>query len=254
MNIRITTIVTAILAGLAMTTQAKLDETRAEIIKRFSENALTENSEAALTFIGKNKATILFKNGRSVIEVYDVKSKFAKADADDIVHIVIDRHYAWDKLDAKSWQSKDGQFMVRLLEPDPNYTWSIAVGYASQLRNINSTPAPQYAQPRREPVTAGRTPEDCAIIAAQAFSKLKPVTAWCQIIDLQFTNETGGHGHAIVAYKYQTQGNVMLYDADGTLEIQTSATDTGSIMLAFQTRLDAMGASDKIKSMRFITQ
>jgi hypothetical protein len=87
-------------------------------------------------------------------------------------------------------------------------------------------------------VEDGRPPNDCTIIAAQAYAKLKPATYWCQVIGVVLTAAGDKPlSHAMVFYKYQTDGNVFVYDERGGIELDTTAQDLDAIAVALQAKL-----------------
>ena len=149
-------------------------------------------------------------------------------------------HWRWSQIDDLRTRSHDGVYELVLVPGYNEFRWGIAVGYTAGVdtfaKGLNEalgrneqqlalTPPPSY-QPAPTPhyyVNTSRTPNDCAIVAAQAYAKLKPNTYWCQIMDVHVETTTKVVDHAMVFYKYQPDGPAFVYDACGTLELNTSS-------------------------------
>jgi hypothetical protein len=147
------------------------------------------------------------------------------------------------------WRSADGIYEIQLGDPMRGYKWSIIVGLTEIVEDALAHESPQ---PTAGPlVESGRTPEDCAIIAAQAYAKLKPVTYWCEIGHVGFTKpKSKPSGHAMVFYKYHANGHVFAYDERGAKELTTTAQDPEAIAVALQ----AVLADKNVRVvMKFVT-
>jgi hypothetical protein len=144
-------------------------------------------------------------------------------------------------------QSSTGGYEVALQnDPGEGFKWVITVGRAGIVAAVTSPerlprPAASLA-PRQQPsyyVDPSRTPNDCAIIAAQAYAKLKPSTYWCEVIGVHFQiNGTDWpQDHAMVFFKYQADGTVWVYDERGSKEIPTTSTTLADLKLAMESQL-----------------
>jgi hypothetical protein len=129
-------------------------------------------------------------------------------------------------------------------------TWAVTVTNNKQPR---VAPAPQPApapEVNFEPIDSTRPPADCAIVAAQAYARLKPVTYWCQIVGVDWIWPTGkSSGHAMVFYKYQADGNVFVYDENGALELDTTGQDLAALKVALQTKT----SHRSVQALRYLT-
>jgi hypothetical protein len=239
-------IIMTVLFVSAMSAQAKLGETKAQIIKRFGADALISREDKAvysqMEFGRKNYVRVIFNRyGRSDFEIYMLKTPYSASDANEIVSTVLGGvHWRWSQIDDRRTRSHDGVYELVLVPGYNEYRWGIAVGYTAGVdafaqgvdealdkneEQLASTPAPSY-QPASTPryyVNPSRTPNDCAIVAAQAYAKLKPNTYWCQIMSVHVETTTEVVNHAMVFYKYQANGHVLVYDARGTLELNTTS-------------------------------
>ena len=92
------------------------------------------------------------------------------------------------------------------------------------------------APPTSPPV---ELPQDCGIIAAAAYNRLKPVTPFCQVLTIRGLRGKVYVGHAGVVFQYQPRGEVFFYDAKGTRGLGTHSTDIGDIREAFSHLLHA---------------
>ena len=83
-----------LLAG-AMTVQARISETKEQILKRFGgweavSSVYTLNGQDVMMFRHKNVAYIYFNsNGQSELEIYHLSTRFNKSDAYEIIRTVI---------------------------------------------------------------------------------------------------------------------------------------------------------------------
>jgi hypothetical protein len=247
-------VVLVLLAG-AMSAQARINETRAQIVKRFSARALVDDDvrQHIMTFHTKNTAFVGFYNGRSVIESYVMSSAYSNKDANEVVRIVLGRMPKWRKIDTGYWVSSDGVYGLMTFPGD---------GLAKELKTLphiyGDEPHPDSTPVPRPPVASyygdpSRTPNDCSIIASKAYHELKPTTAWCQVISAGLILPAGASRHAVVAFKYQKDGHVLIYDEMGSFEIDTTLEDTEAIKLAWQAKLNDLKVLMIIDDLKFET-
>jgi hypothetical protein len=169
-------------------------------------------------------------------------------------------------------QNKDDS-MTALLRYNPAHKlgWAIEIGYTWAVAYFNKQSRTPFAMPDARPAPkptpsvdevfvpdvapaspdSSRPPADCAIVAAQAYAKLKPVTYWCQIVGMKaFWQDDGkSSGHAMVLYKYQSDGNVFAYDERGTRTLGTASESLEAIQPALQSAMPDCG----IEKLAFLT-
>ena len=212
-----------------MSAHAKIGETRAQLVHRFGPiTAIQGRDGQLLEWDATNTAMILLDNtGRSAVEWYYMRSPYSASDANEIVKTVLGGvHWRWTQVNAEMQRSTDGRYAIALFTADPplGYSWGIEVGYARSIEAFNAPPA--ATPPPWELVYPSQTvapPNDCAIIAAEAYKRLKPVTYWCEIMGVRAETPAELVRHAMVFYKYQADGNVIVYDARGSIELNTTS-------------------------------
>jgi hypothetical protein len=232
--------------------QAKVGDSLAQLCQRFG--AYTIVSEGIYEFNVSSSQTIVsfVMNNTSVDELY-IFYRPLNSDGEppkEIVRFVLDstsRNDKWHEVKPPfgtdyALQNKNDGLTALLRYKGHASSWSVEIGYTPTIVALNSepvrpraTPAPQVqTEPRSED---GRTPADCAIIAAQAYAKLKPVTSWCQIVGIRWSqNGQPRMSHAVVMYKYQSDGHVFVYDESGTLELDTTSEDLDALQMVLQDR------------------
>jgi hypothetical protein len=265
-------IIIALLAT-AMTVQAKLGETREQILRRFGGmEAVTANYSNVMMFQHKNLAQIYFDaNGRSVVEMYYLSTRYTKADPYEIMRTVLDSRprFTTTQVHPSCWQSTNSVYEVGfLIDPPPGYKWGFAVGYTSAMEQfaawrddkpkrstvLQPSSPPEPEQPSRYYYSdPSRTPNDCSIIASKAYHELKDVTSWCQVISADLILSIGQGKHAVVAFKYQPDGHVFIYDELGSLELDTELEDTEAIKLAWQVKLNDLKVLMIVSDLKFVT-
>jgi hypothetical protein len=256
----------------AMPAQAKLGETEAQIIKRFGIDALinrkVDTSLTLLEFGRRNNVVVAIdQHGRSIFEFYRLRTGYNASDANEIAAKVLGGvRWHWTRVDRCRRRTTDGAYELMLLPGYDEYRWSMAVGYtvavdafATGVYNATAPAQPQ-PQPRYyvQPTDPSRTPADCGIIAAQAYSRLKPATSWCQVLSARLYIDGQKDGHAVVAFKYQPDGHVQIYDENGTLELPTTSEDIAAIWSAWEYTLsnasrNPYGAKVKVLDLHLLT-
>jgi hypothetical protein len=70
---------------------------------------------------------------------------------------------------------------------------------------------------------ANDLPNDCALIATQAFSRVEENSAWSRVLMFAYLNlETGlTGGHAVMVWQINDKSAVLMYDRSGTIELPT---------------------------------
>jgi hypothetical protein len=85
--------------------------------------------------------------------------------------------------------------------------------------------------PSNPQVVAGRTPNDCYVIASQIYARLKTSSYWVKVAGLMIkeksTNEVGGH--AVVFSQLTPSSNVVMSDENGGLDLETKSHDLQEI-------------------------
>ena len=98
---------------------------------------------------------------------------------------------------------------------------------------LAATPAPTAptVAPSNPPVVAGRTPNDCYVIASQIYANLKTSSYWVKVAGMMIkeksTNEVSGH--AVVFSQLTSSSNVVMSDENGGLDLQTKSHDLQEI-------------------------
>jgi hypothetical protein len=247
----------------ASVAQAKLGESRQQILKRFGgKDAMTfgETWGNRMEFQHKNFARIDFDDaGHSVLEMYYLSTPFNNKDANEIIKIVIGKGTAvWREVRPGCWQSTNGKYqLAQMIDPPSGYLGGIVVAYSSAIDvaaayDQPTTPKPQPdPTPEVAPADPTRTPADCGIIAGQAHDRIKKFAAWSQIVGLNWLFPNGKpSAHAAVFYKYQADGNVFYYDEGGTLELDTTSQDLDAIKTALQAKI---GKQRTVLALKFLT-
>jgi hypothetical protein len=111
-------------------------------------------------------------------------------------------------------------------------------------------PEPAPVTPSNPPVVAGRTPNDCYVIASQIYAKLKTSSHWVKVAGITIkdksTNEVGGH--AVVFSQLTPNSNIVMSDENGGLDLQTKSHDLQEITDA------AAQISSKLRTAPYIVQ
>jgi hypothetical protein len=92
-------------------------------------------------------------------------------------------------------------------------------------------PDPPYAMGR-----GNQLPEDCTIISTEAFVRLKPIAYWCKILSLHMksTDASFTGGHTVVVWKITPVSHVLVYDREGTVQVDTISETAEDIKAAIQ--------------------
>jgi hypothetical protein len=145
---RLTLLVTALLA-CAITAQAKINETRNQLIKRFGRNQIIKQTANSVAFKkGNNVVTATLRNGVCVFESYSMTTEFNAKDAEEIIKTVLGTKTMpeFDKIGAGL---VSGVWEVLLMKGHvyERTGWSIVVGYREfidqVLANPDKRPAPR---------------------------------------------------------------------------------------------------------------
>lgn len=96
----------------------------------------------------------------------------------------------------------------------------------------------------------GALPNDCAIVATEAEARLLYTAAWSRVALLRFfwTGTWERAGHVVIVWQVTEGGEVMAYDADGTLALETRSQDINDIKAA----LNKIDPSRLIYEARFL--
>ena|SRR6187431_403040 len=72
------------------------------------------------------------------------------------------------------------------------------------------------------PLQAGELPQDCGLVAAEAYARISPVAYWCRL--LMFKAQTvlppKVGGHVLTVWQMSPSGPVFAYDANGTFYLE----------------------------------
>jgi hypothetical protein len=69
------------------------------------------------------------------------------------------------------------------------------------------------------------TPNDCMIVATEAYTRLKRTSYWVQMAGIKFIENGQDKGHPIVFYQPTANSNVFMYDASGSYDLHTKSHD-----------------------------
>ena len=244
----------AVLLAAAMSAQAKVGDTLPQLIRRFGSNYDTEYHSGMVTHrfeVDKGTVTIVMQNGVCMLESYFTStSNVPLVNGEPPTNIV--RGILEVESPKEKWhevklpwfnyglETRNGSLIGGLYYA--RNSWLLIVGYPVTVMSFagwaaggSAASAPTFTPPPLDsieptPVPAltpqdHRTPNDCAIIAAEAYAKLKSVTYWCQIMAIEVDTATEKFCHAMVFFKIDTSGRVMVYDARGTQELNTTSED-----------------------------
>jgi hypothetical protein len=231
----------AVLLAGAMSAHARIGETKEQIIRRFGAASMTERNDQAgfMTFVGQNYVAVRF-NGydRSACEIYLLNSPYSVRDANEIAQTVLGGAPVKQWRALTDWRkvSDDATYEVNVFSSFGGYRWGIAVGHTYMVEVFRDFAARAQSQPTPQPrptvlpnyysPTPQRnrvTPNDCTIVAAEAYARLKPVTYWCQIMGVHIETATEVFGHAMVFYKVEADGFTFVYDARGASMLNTGS-------------------------------
>ena len=111
---------------------------------------------------------------------------------------------------------------------------------------VTSTPAPRPAP--------SRSPNDCMIIATEAYNRLKPpVSHWANIAQLNvIENGKDVGGHAVLFYQPEAGGNVFMYDAGGTAVMFTQSHDLSTLIESANERFRLLNRPERFKAIRWV--
>jgi hypothetical protein len=247
----------AVLLVSAMSAQAKIGDTFRQLVSRFGNYEADDAGN--LTFQrdgGKVYVMLSAYTNRCVVETYendymlDLDGPPKGPPRPEIIRGILNvesPNDTWVEIapiygGQYCLQAQRARYIAVLKHWDKIGAWLLMVGeeqtvlkmasrYVARKVTETPTPAPYVppatpqptAAPRYVPRDPSRPPNDCAIVAAQAYAKLKPNTYWCQIMGVHFETDTDVFNHAVVLYKYQPNGPVFVYDARGSVETRTTS-------------------------------
>jgi hypothetical protein len=251
----------ALLLAGAMAAQAKVGETLPQLIKRFGTNYQLHGAGIyEFRPWSSGSVTAILVDGRSAWEFY--VSEYPRVNDEPPPNIVrgilttqsprdkwhsvtppYGSHYAMQNQNKSLTATLQYAASQQQWSMEVGYTWAVVASHTPSAKST-STPAPEVA------VDPSRPPNDCSIVAAQAYAKLKPNTYWCQIvgIDVVLAGEQRPRGHVVVLFKYQADGQVFQFDAAGAQELDTTEQDLEAIKPEIQARLNG-----KVTHLRYLT-
>jgi hypothetical protein len=96
--------------------------------------------------------------------------------------------------------------------------------------------AQMQADQRRAPVILPRdpNPNDCLIIATEAFNRLQKTSNWARIAGLRFIAEGKIARHAVVFFQPTPDSKIWMYDASGSIDLDTQSHDLEQITPALK--------------------
>jgi hypothetical protein len=137
---RLTLLVTALLASAIMA-QAKIGETRDQLIKRFGRGQIVSQTADMIQFKGKFKGKngvggvgIGLRHDISVFESYSMTTEFNSKDAEEIIKTVLDvkQMPKFDKI-GRSFVSGIWEVLIMEGHVYEKTGWSIVVGYRDAI-------------------------------------------------------------------------------------------------------------------------
>jgi hypothetical protein len=262
--------------------QARLGETVSQLVKRFGSNYEC-SGDGVCTFWLKQYA-VLVQLGEliqtpkhqqvSVFEVYISTTPLVQGEPpNDIVRGILNTNSPKDKwhevqriFGADYAMQNKGASLTALLRYSEydlrrNGLWVLEIGITSAVFDSNQNrdaapdvqPAPRQVQPAPMPQRTPRGDNDCGIVAMEAYARLKSTSPWCQVVAVRYIEAGNEYGHAVVAFKYQADGHVFIYDVSGSFELDTDAEVLEAIKLSWQRRINAIGSGQKLTSIRPLT-
>ena len=74
-------------------------------------------------------------------------------------------------------------------------------------------------------------PNDCAIVATEAYYRLKKVSYWIEMVWYQGEHTNGEkYGHVVVLWQVRKNGRVNLFDATGAYYFLTNSTNLADLL------------------------
>jgi hypothetical protein len=251
---RLTTIVIVTVA-LASSAFAKIGEHYNQVISE-------ARSDRDCTFIrpenfhGKTALFVQYRNGDTIRHLFGSNGReiafywFADHNVTNreigiVMRIFKTRWYAVPATDPQwtKWQSDSGLAML----VDRNYLCILDLARLDEIpgsggNNTESTPPPRRIVPR----DPSDMPNDCLLLATQAYARLKPPTSyWAKIAGLRI-NKNGAFlgGHAVLFYQPTEKSNVWVYDNEGSFDLGIKSHDLTVIASAYNRLLsDSFSAS-----------
>ena len=84
-----------------------------------------------------------------------------------------------------------------------------------------------------ERVVPPAEPQDCLIVATEAFARLKTTAYWARIAGFTITkNGEEVRGHAVAFHQPNATSNVFMYDKSGSYDLDTRSHDLAAITKA----------------------
>ena len=85
-------------------------------------------------------------------------------------------------------------------------------------------------------------PNDCAIVATEAHSRLRDSAVWDRIIFFKAIDlaTLRGFGHAITVWQIEKGGPIYVYDAAGTIQLKTHSRKLADIITELQDRIPSV--------------
>ena len=187
---------------VAATAQAKLGETLPQLVKRFGQYEATPITGLYIFRPWGDKkgyVVAILTDGYCVVESYVSGSPLVNGEPPTpIVRGILNTNSPRDKWhevkggnyvdDLYALQNKNGSITAILdwcnaEQKAEGGIWVMDIGYTSVLDRLEAALAAQNPGAEVDP---SRPPQDCGIIAAQAYDKLKSTTAWCRIIGIEW--------------------------------------------------------------------
>jgi hypothetical protein len=263
----------ALITFSLITAEAKIGDTQDQVI-RFAQKH-EDIAQVRSHWYGGNPAIdVVYTDGTTLTHVFGASGReieqylYAPKRLTDAQVKEVQRiyHTNWRGMGTEggvySWQSASNLYMAAiryetydfLLIWDCNHMGEINIANSNALRRVNPPPAPSTTEypPQQQsyvapaPVPQG-TPNDCLIVATEAYARLKSASYWVRIAGFNYTG--GEPGHAVVLFQPTEGSNVWLYDAAGSKELATRSHELKDIGPAINGYLKA---GDGVSNLRWV--
>lgn len=246
--------------------QARIGETVAEFENGKPTKAFDlGNGSWLLAWQGKRiEHAGFFSNGKAWMETFRFR------DGRELSAIDIEKFLKpYAVLNGNEAKIKGDAVVMDMFDPDDGSKIAVAIykqtdsgAYVLQVWNATRyaashpepTPAPRYAAPKAtQELDFSKLPDqpsqeaeplatsdrrDCAVVATENLKRLQPISYWATILMFDYTvdGQKLPIGHAMCAWKVGKESRVMVIDADGTLELPTTSTDSREILSVLGSR------------------
>jgi hypothetical protein len=255
---RLTAIIVATLA-FATSANAKIGETYAQVYAEAQQDKDTISMQAG-TVNGYTAIDVWYQNGDVLRHIFDSNAReivfhwWADHPVTGKEIGIVQRIFrtGWRLTSGKgrgerTWSSENRNLGMLV---DANYLTVLDLR-SRELPSDRSASAPAPAatsSPARS-----RSPNDCMIVATEAYNRLKPpVSHWASIASLIVIDNGKETGHAVLFYQPEAGGNVLMYDALGTADMFTQSHDLDTLVACANERFRILGRPETFRSVRWV--